>query len=186
MKKLKDNWIVDLSVTTVLLGLMCYAAYSLWYVFDGTQSGGDVHLYTALTSVALGWFMMVFTKTIIEKANWFMKLSSFLTGCVLFQVLMWGINANMNPVINDDTFNDDKVVIYVFTITFIMSAIHLLGAFIVKAIRKPRIFNAIFAIIYFVVSCGGLIVLNEENIKALEYKKNIQFDRVAATEMNVS
>ena len=105
MKKLKDNLIVDLSVTTILLGLMCYAAYSLWYVFDGTLSSGDVHLYTALTSLALGWFMMIFTKTIIEKATWFMKLDSFLTGCILFQVLIWGINANMNPVINDDTFN---------------------------------------------------------------------------------
>ncbi len=186
MKKLKDNWIVDLSVTTVLLGLMCYAAYSLWYIFDGTLSSGDVHLYTALTSLALGWFMMIFTKTIIEKATWFMNLCSFLTGCVLFQVLIWGINANMNPVINDDTFNDDNVVIYVFTVAFIMSAILLLGTFIVKAIRKPRIVNIIFALIYFVVSCGGVLVLNEENIKALEYKKNIQFDRVSATEMNVS
>ena len=145
MKKLKDNWVFELSITTILLGLMCYAAYSLWYIFDGTLSSGDVHLYTALTSIALGWFMMIFTKTIIEKANWFMKLCSFLTGCVLFQVLIWGINANMNPVINDDTFNDDNVVIYVFTVVFIMSAILLLGTFIVKAIRKPRIVNIIFA-----------------------------------------
>ena len=81
MKKLKDNWIVDLSVTTVLLGLMCYAAYSLWYIFDGTLSSGDVHLYTALTSVALGWFMMIFTKTIIEKATWFL-VGSLVVLCI--------------------------------------------------------------------------------------------------------
>ncbi len=186
MKKLKDNWIVDLSVTTVLLGLMCYAAYSLWYIFDGTLSSGDVHLYTALTSVALGWFMMMFIKTLFKNANWILKLVTFLAGCAFFQGLIWGINAKMNPVMNDTTYNDDNTVITVYTVAFVLSAILLLVTFIIKAIRKPRIFNAIFAVIYFAVTCGGTVILNEENIKALEYKKNIQFDRVSATEMNVS
>lgn len=186
MKKLKDNWIVDLSVTTILLGLMCYAAYSVWYIFDGTQSSADIHLYTALSSVALGWFMMMFVKTIFKNANWIVKLVTFLAGCGLFQGLIWGINAKMNPVMNDTTYNDDNTVISVYTVAFIVSAILLLVTFIIKAIRKPRIFNAIFAVIYLVVTCGGTVILNEENIKALEYKKNIQFDRVSATEMNVS
>lgn len=186
MKKLKDNWIVDLSVTTVLLGLMCYAAYSIWYIFDGTQSSGDIHLYTALSSLALGWFMMIFTKTIFKKANWIVKLITFLVGCGLFQGLIWGINAQMNPVMNDTTYNDDNTVITVYTVAFGLSAILLLVAFVVKAIKKPRIFNAIFAVIYFVVSCGGVLVLNEENIKALEYKQDIKFGTIGATEMNVS
>ncbi len=186
MKKLKDNIILELSLTTVLLGLMVYSAYSLWYIFDGALSGGDVHLYTGLTSIALGWFMMLSTKTIIEKANWFMKLDSFLTGCVLFQVLMWGINAYMNPVTNDTTYNDDNTVITVYTVAFFLSAILLLVTFIIKAIRKPRIVNILFAIIYFFVSCGGVIVLNEENIKALEYKKDIKFGTIDATEAMVS
>ena len=186
MKKLKDNWIVDLSVTTVFLGLMCYAAYSIWYIFDGTQSGADIHLYTALSSLALGWFMMIFTKTIIEKANWFMKLDSFLTGCILFQVLIWGINAQMNPVMNDTTYNDDNTVITVYTVAFGLSAILLFVTFIIKAIRKPRIVNILFAIIYFIASCGGILVLNEENIKALQYKQDIKFGTVGATEMNIS
>ena len=80
MKKLKDNWIVDLSVTTVLLGLMCYAAYSLWYIFDGTLSSGDVHLYTALSSVALGWFMMMFVKTIFKPKSKYLGEEIPLTG----------------------------------------------------------------------------------------------------------
>ncbi|MBQ6935889.1 MAG: hypothetical protein IJN49_04990, partial [Clostridia bacterium] len=116
MKKLKDNWIVDLSVTTVLLGLMCYAAYSLWYIFDGTLSSGDVHLYTALTSVALGWFMMMFIKTLFKNTNWILKLVTFLAGCAFFQGLIWGINAKMNPVMNDTTYNDDNTVITVYTV----------------------------------------------------------------------
>ena len=186
MKKLKDNWIVDLSVTTVLLGLMCYAAYSLWYIFDGTLSSGDVHLYTVLTSVALGWFMMMFVKTILKNANWILKLVTFLAGCAFFQGLIWGINAKMNPVMNDTTYNDDNTVITVYTVTFALSAILLLVTFILKAIRKPRIVNILFAIIYFVVSCGGLIVLNEENIKAIEYKKDIKFGTIGATEAMVS
>ena len=100
MKKLKDNWIVDLSVTTILLGLMCYAAYSLWYIFDGTLSSGDVHLYTALTSISLGWFMMIFTKTIFKKANWIVKLITFLAGCGLLigGLLSYSLLFYFNPV----------------------------------------------------------------------------------------
>lgn len=186
MKKLKDNWIVDLCVTTVLLGLMCYAAYSIWYIFDGTQSGADIHLYTALSSLALGWFMMMFVKTIFKNANWIAKLVAFLAGFGLFQGLIWGINAKMNPVMNDTTYNDDNTVIAVYTVAFSISALLLLVTFIIKAIKKPRVFNAIFAVIYFVVSCGGVLVLNEENIKALEYKQDIKFGTIGATEMNIT
>ena len=186
MKKLKDNWIVDLSVTTILVGLMCYAAYSLWYVFDGTQSGTDVHLYTSLTSIALGWFMMMFVKTIFKNVNWIVKLITFLVGCGLFQGLIWGINAKMNPVMNDTTYNDDNTVITVYTVAFIVTAIILLVTFIVKAVKKPRIVNIIFAVIYFAVSCGGMVILNEENIKALDYKKNIQFPTISAEEMKIT
>ncbi|MBO5858131.1 MAG: hypothetical protein J6Q87_07765, partial [Clostridia bacterium] len=186
MKKLKDNIIVELSLTTILLGLMVYASYSLWYIFDGALSSGDVHLYTALTSVALGWFMMMFVKTIFKNANWIVKLVTFLAGCAFFQGIIWGINAKMNPVMNDTTYNDDNTVITVCTVAFALSAILLLVTFIIKAIRKPRIVNIIFALIYFVVSSGGAFVLNEENIKALEYKQDIKFGTVGATEMNVS
>lgn len=186
MKKLKDSIIVELSLTTVLLGLMVYASYSLWYIFDGTLSSGDVHLYTALTSIALGWFMMLLVKTIFKNANWIAKLITFLAGCGLFQGVIWGINAKMNPVMNDTTYNDDNTVIAVYSVAFGLSAILLLVTFIIKAVKKPRIVNIIFAIIYFAVSCGGGVVLNEENIKALEYKQDIKFEAIGATEMNIS
>ncbi|MBE6749029.1 MAG: alpha-galactosidase [Ruminococcaceae bacterium] len=186
LKKLKDNWIVDLCVTTVLLGLMCYSAYSLWYIFEGAQSGFDIQLYTILTGLALGWSVFVLVKTLFKNAHWAVKLVAFLAGNALFHGMFWRINTKINPIINDDTFNDDNVVINAYTVAFLVTGVLLLIAFIVKAIKKPRIFNAIFAVIYFVVSCGGVIILNEENIKALDYKKNIQFGTIGAAEANVS
>jgi hypothetical protein len=186
MKKLKDNYIVDICITTVLLGLLVYSAYSLWYVFGGAFSGTDVHLYTALSSVALGWFLMLFEKAIMKKMNRVMCLIAFLTGAGIFQGVIWGINATENPVINDTCYNNEGVVISAYTVAFIFSAVLLVAAFIVKAIKRPRIVNIIFALVYFVVSCGGAVVLNEENIKALDYKKNIQFPKISAEEMNVS
>ena len=186
MKKLKGNYIVDICITTVLLGLLVYSAYSLWYVFGGAFSGTDVHLYTALSSVALGWFLMLFEKAIMKKMNRVMCLIAFLTGAGIFQGVIWGINATENPVINDTCYNNEGVVISAYTVAFIFSAVLLVAAFIVKAIKRPRIVNIIFALVYFVVSCGGAVVLNEENIKALDYKKNIQFPQISAEEMNVS
>lgn len=182
MKKLKDNIIIETFLTTVFMGLICYAAYSLWYVFYGTESGGDVHLYTILSGVALGWFMLMFTKTVFKNANWVKKLIPFLAGIGLFQGLIWGINS----AINKDGFRNEDVVIYTYTITFVLSAILLLTTFIVRAKRKKAILNAALAIIYFIVSCGGVGILNTENIKALSYKKNIKFDTITAEEMNIT
>ena len=69
-----------------------------------------------------------------------------------------------------------------------MSAIGivLLVAFILRAKNKYAVVNIILAIVYFVVSSGGVCVLNMENIKALSYKKNIQFDTISAEEMVVT
>ena len=124
MKKLKDNIIIETFLTTVFMGLICYAAYSLWYVFYGTESGGDIHLYTILSGVALGWFMLMFTKTVFKNANWVKKLIPFLAGIGLFQGLIWGINS----AINKDGFRNEDVVIYTYTITFILSAIIVLSS----------------------------------------------------------
>ncbi|MBR2877431.1 MAG: alpha-galactosidase [Clostridia bacterium] len=186
MKKLKDNWIFEICLTTVLLGLMCYSAYSLWYIFEGAQSGFDIQLYTILSGIAIGWFAFVLVKTLLKNSNWVVKLIAFLSGNAFFHGMFWGINAKINPIINEDTFNDDNVIINAYTVAFAVSAILLLIAFVAKAIKKPRVFNAIFAVVYLVVSCGGALILNEENIKALEYKKNIQFPVISADEMKIS
>ena len=55
---MKKKSIINGAVTTVLLGLLIYAAYSLWYIFYGKDSGWDVHLYTVLSGSALGWFWL--------------------------------------------------------------------------------------------------------------------------------
>ena len=62
MKKQKSKIVIESIVTTVLFGLLVYAAYSLWYIFYGTESSFDVHLYTVLSGSALGWFMLLFTQ----------------------------------------------------------------------------------------------------------------------------
>ncbi len=182
MKKLKDNVVIETLLTTVFMALLCYSSYSLWYVFYGTESGGDIHLYTILSGVALGWFMLMFTKTVFKNANWVKKLIPFLAGIGLFQGLIWGINAK----INGECYKNEEVVILTYTVAFVFSAVLLLITYILKAKNKHAIFNIILAIIYFAVSCGGVGILNTENIKALSYKKNIKFDTITAEKMNVT
>ncbi len=182
MKKIKNKEIIESVVTTVLFGLLIYAAYSLWYIFYGTESAPDVHLYTIISGLALGWFLLLFVQEIFKKSGWIPKLIAFLAGNALFQGVIWGVNAKINPVAKD---NDD-VTIITFTVAFGLSAVVLLATFILRARNKYKALNIILAIVYFVVSCGGLYMFNEENIKALEYKKNIQFDTISANAMSLT
>ncbi len=182
MKKIKNSVIIDSCFTTVFVGLLVYAAYSLWYIFRGAESGTDIHLYTVLSSLALGWFFGVFIKTVTKKSKWFINLIAFLAGSALFQGLIWGINAKINA----ECLDNDDVVISAFTATFAISAILLFITFIIKAKNKHKILNIVLALVYFIVSCGGVYVLNMENIRALDYKKNIQFDTITADEMNIT
>lgn len=182
MKKFKNKEIIESVVTTVLFGLLIYAAYSLWYIFYGTESAPDVHLYTILSGLALGWFLLLFVQEIFKKSGWIPKLIAFLAGNALFQGVIWGVNAKINPVAKDN----DHVTIITFTVAFGLSAVVLLATFILRARNKYKALNIILAIVFFVVSCGGLYMFNEENIKALEYKKNIRFDTISADEMSLT
>ena len=182
MKKTKKENIIEAVITTVLMGLLVYAAYSLWYIFYGTQSGSDIHLYTGLSSIALGWFFLLFVQAVSKNSGWIKKLIAFIFGSAFFQALIWGINAKINP----ECLNNYNVIILTFTVTFGLSAIILLVAFSLKAKNSCKILNIILAIIYFVVSCGGVYVFNIENIKALSYKKNIRFDSITAEEMKLT
>lgn len=182
MKKIRNSAVIDICLTTVFMGLLVYSAYSLWYIFGGSESGPDIHLYTVLSGLALGWFFAVFIKTLLGKSKWFINLIAFLAGNALFQGLIWGINAKINA----ECLDNDDVVIKTFTVTFIISAVLLLIAFIIKAKNNYRILNLVLAFVYFIVSCGGVYVLNMENIRALEYKKNIRFETITADEMKVT
>lgn len=182
MKKLKNNSIFEACITTVLMGLLVYAAYSLWYIFGGTESGFDVHLYTVLSGVALGWFLLILVKAIAPNTKWVPKLIAFIAGNAIVQGTIWGINAS----INKECLLNNDVIIYTFTVIFSLSALVLLIAFILRARNKYAAMNIILVIIYFVVSCGGVYILNMENIKALTYKKNIQFDTISAEEMTIT
>lgn len=182
MKNKKAENIIAIFLSTVFTGLLVYAAYSLWYIFYGTESGADVHLYTVLSGSALGWSMLMFIQSVFKNSGWISKLIAFLAGNGLFQGLIWGINAK----INSEGYCNADVVIKTFTVTFAITGILLFVAFIIRATNKNKILNVILAIIYFAVSCGGVVVLNEENIKALSYKKNIRFDSITAEEMNIT
>lgn len=179
MKKAKNKSILESVVTTVLMGLLVYAAYSLWYIFNGTNSAPDIHLYTGLSGIALGWFMLLFIQSVFKNSGWIKKLISFLVGNALFQGLIWGINAKINP----ECINNYNVIIHTFTVTFGLSAIILLVTFALRAKSGYKALNIILAVIYFAVSCGGVYVFNIENIKALSYKKNIRFNSISAEEM---
>lgn len=182
IKKEINKQIIELVITTVLFGLMIYAAYSLWYIFYGTNSGFDVHLYTGMAGIALGWFILLFVQTVFPKSGTAGKIIAFFAGNGLLHGIIWGINSKINETCND---NGD-VVVKTFTFVFVLSAVLLLVTFILRAKAMDKVLNIIFAVVYFAVSCGGVVVLNEENIQALEYKKNLQFDTLTADEMSVT
>ena len=174
--------IIKCVVTTVMLGLLVYAAYSLWYIFYGTESGIDVHLYTGLSGLALGWFLLLFTETLIKKTGLISKIFVFLAGNIFVHGLIWGINASINATGTENS----HVVIKTFSAVFGISAVALLITFILKARNKNKILNILLAIIYFVVSLGGFYNFNAENIRALEYKKEINFNTVSAEEIKIT
>ena len=178
----KKKAIIESVVTTVFMGLLVYAAYSLWYIFYGKDSGADVHLYTVLSGSALGWFMIMFIQSIFKKAGWWVKLIAFLAGNGIFQALIWGINAK----VNDSATDNGIVIINTFTIVFALSAVLLLAGFIIRAKSGYKVLNIILAVIYFAVSCGGVYIFNQDNIKALQYKKNIKFGTISAEEMKIT
>lgn len=182
MKKIKNKTAIESIVTTVFLGLLVYAAYSLWYIFNGTQSGADVHLYTVLSGIALGWFLLLLTQAVFRNAGWVKKLIAFLAGNALFQGLIWGINAKINA----ECINNDNVIIHTFAVAFGLSAIILLITFALRAKNGHKALNIILAIVYFAVSCGGFYNFNAENIRALSYKNNIRFDSITADEMKLT
>ncbi len=182
MKNCKKKNIIEAVVTTVFLGLLIYAAYSLWFIFYGKDSGTDVHLYTVLSGSAIGWFLAMFIQSVFKNTGWIKKLIAFIAGNALFQALIWGFNAKFNST----GIDNNVVIIKTFSITFGLSAILLLAAFALRAKKEYKILNIILAVVYFVVSCGGFCVINKDNIKAIEYKKNIQFDAINAEEMKIT
>lgn len=182
MKKILKKEPVEYIITTVLMGLLVYSAYSLWYIFYGTESGPDVHLYTGLSGLALGWFLLVFVKNIFSKSGWISKLAAFLAGNIFVHAFIWGVNAAINTTGTERL----PVVIKTFSVVFGISAVALFVSFISKAQNKNKLLNIIFAVIYFGVSCGGFCTFNAENIRALEYKQEIKFDTVSADEISLS
>lgn len=182
MKKERNKVIIESVVTTVFLGLLVYAAYSLWYIFYGKDSGADVHLYTVMSGSALGWFLAILVQAVFKKSGWVGKLFAFLLGNGVFQALIWGINAKVNATGTDN----DIVIIKTFSVVFGISAVALLVAFILRAKQHYKVLNIILATVYFIVSCGGFFVFNQENFRAIEYKKNIKFDSISAEEMSIT
>ena len=182
MKNSRKELIIDSCITTVLIGLLVYAAYSLWFIFYGSQSGADVYLYTVISGTALGWFSAVFVKTVLKKSKWYIYLICVLAGNAAFHGLFLGVNAKINA----ECYNNQDVVIIAFTVAFAVSAVLLAAAFIIKAKNSFRILNLILALVYFIVSGAGVCVLNKENIRALDYKKNIKFETISAEEMKIT
>lgn len=70
MKKIKNSGIIEAVITTVFMGLLVYAAYSLRYIFYGTESGADVHLYTVMSGSAPRMVPDDVCSDCINKAGW--------------------------------------------------------------------------------------------------------------------
>ncbi len=178
----KKRVVAQSVITTIFLGLLIYSSYSLWYVFYGKDSGADVHLYTILSGCALGWFLSLLAEAIFKKTKIIPQLLAFVAGNGLFQGIIWGFNADLNQTATDN----EAVIIKTYTVAFSIAAITLLVAFILRAKKSFKVLNIILAVVYFIISAGGGIVFNIDNIKALEYKKNVKFGTITAQEMAIS
>lgn len=181
MTKEKKVNITESVFATVFLGLLVYAAYSLWYIFYGKDSGADVHLYTVLSGMALGWFTYLFVKAVTKRGGWLRALISMIFGNALFQGLIWGLNSKINP----DGVDNAAVVIKTFTVTFTLSVVLLFITFIKRA-KTSKAVSIILAVVYVGVCMGSLYNFNAENIRALEYKKEVTFDTITAQEMKLT
>ncbi len=182
MKKIKEAcWFIP-TITTVLSALFGYSAYSLWYVFYGTESGSDIHLYTILSGIALGWFLYLFVDSVFKKAHKAVKVVSFVFGIGLFQGLIWGFNAKLN-VSGADA---EDAVVAAYTVAIVLSALLLLVIFIVRAVNKRRILNGILAVFYFIASCTGFYILNKDNILEYKFTRDISFGTVSASEIVIT
>lgn len=182
MKKITKKEVIEYVVTTVMTGLLIYAAYSLWYIFNGTQSSADVHLYTGISGLAFGWFLSLFVQNVFEKPGIIGKLAAFLAGNGFVHAYIWILNSKINASMTEN----DQVVIKTFSIIFGVSAVTLLITFILRAKVKYKVANILLAVVYFAVSCGGFCTMNAENIRALEYKRDIDFDTISAEEMMIT
>ncbi len=181
MKNLKEKaWFLPV-ITTIFLALFCYGAYSLWYIFYGYESDFETYLYTALCGISLGVFATVFVDSVFKKSGKVPKIIAFICGNALFHGVIWGVNAK----INFNSVDNERVNIITFTVCFSVAAILLLAAFIARAKNKYRALNGILAVVYFAVSCGGLYLFNEENIKSLKYNREINFESISAENMVV-
>lgn len=182
MKKITKKEVIEYVVTTVMTGLLIYAAYSLWYIFNGTQSSADVHLYTGISGVAFGWFLLLFVQNVFEKPGIIGKLAAFLAGNGFVHAYIWILNSKINASMTEN----DRVIIKTFSIIFFVSAVTLLVSFLLRAKVKYKVANILLAVVYFAVSCGGFCTMNAENIRALEYKRDIDFDTISAEEMMIT
>ncbi|MBR2411240.1 MAG: alpha-galactosidase [Clostridia bacterium] len=182
MNKEKRKLLIEAAITTVLSGLVIYAAYSLWYIFYGKDSGADVHLYTVLSGLGIGWALTLLTGAVFKNSKLIPKIIAFLVGTGLFQGIIWGYNEKFNPVAKDN----EIVIIKTFTVTFALLALSFLTAFIIRAVRKNRAVNIVLAVFFFALFAGGNLVINEENIRALDYKKNIEFAAASAEDMKLT
>ncbi len=130
----------------------------------------------------MGWFLLLLVQELFKKTNWIPKLLVFIAGNGFFQGLIWGLNAKLNQAVTDSELVINKT----FSVTFIISTVVLLLTFALRAKKKYKLLNIILAIVYFIVCCGGAVVFNIDNIKAMEYKKNIQFGTITAEEMKLT
>ncbi len=172
---------IDYIFNFVFLGLLIYASYSLWFIFYGTDSSSDVHLYTVISGMSLGWFSYFFINTVTRKGGKLKLLFSLICGNLFFQGLIWGINSK----INSSCLFNDSVIIYTFTVTFIIATLLLFIGFLI-GIKKINFVNVILSLLSLGLCCGCLYNFNAENIRAIEFKAEISFDSITISEMKLT
>lgn len=182
MKKFNVLRLVNSIVTILMMALFIYATYAFYYEF-GTIDGeiGGV-AYSVLGSIAFGWFTRIFVSAISKADSIIKSVFSFVIGAGAYQAVIWITNA----ILNKDLFNSDLVFAVANAIIFPVAAVFLFVGFVFLARKYFKAFNAIIAIVYLVICCGGFYNVNIEKYNEYKCNKAINFESITASEIKVS
>ncbi len=179
MKKQTSKDLIVSVISLVCTALYIYGAYALYYEFDYWPDNISSLLYFVLMTIAFAFFGFLFVYSICkDKIGKLKGIFSALGGGLLFNGVFWITNALIS--------NNEDVIVYSYSILFPIMAVVLAASFAVRAKKGSKVINILLAVAYFVVSCIGGFIINEERIAEAEYKKEINFDTVTAEEMQIS
>ncbi len=172
---------VNSVVTTLMMALFIYATYAFYYEFATVDGEIGGVLYAVLGSIAFGWFTRVFVSALSKKDSVVKSVVAFIVGAGGYHALTWITNA----ILNKDLYNSDLVFAVANSIIFFLATVMLFVSFIFLARKYFRVFNAIIAVVYFAVCCGGFYNVSIEKYNEYKCNRPVDFKTISTDEIKV-